>query len=132
MARSPTLHEHSCCLLFTHAQRFRPSIIMFHHILCQRGATAASFTQHHCLKLTIQASLLSSTPESQDHHNPSHNTHSDMVGPPDPVSNIRPFRLREPTSETVSTCTNLKAQAKIYYIHVLVFACKLKFKSFLI
>ena len=27
----------------------------------------------------------------------------DMVGPPDPVSNIRPLRLREPTSEAVST-----------------------------
>ena len=28
--------------------------------------------------------------------------HIDMVGPPDPVSNIRPLRLREPSSPDVS------------------------------
>lgn len=40
-------------------------------------------------------------PSAESSHN-----HIDIVGPPDPVSNIRPLRLKQPTSKAVSTFLN--------------------------
>ena len=61
---------------------------------CQRSA---SLNQCMCLR---QAPALNSVLliAGQCH---SMFTHS-MVGPPDPVSNIRPLKLREPSNESVS------------------------------
>lgn len=61
--------------------------------------TTSVATLHHSAILTGSVSGVTTDAGSSD---------VDMVGPPDSVSNIRPLRLREPTSEAVSSSSDFQ------------------------
>ena len=97
------------CIYLTNRWRMAVTCFTFLQIF-QAWKREERLCQLVCSRLTTKATVSVTNPASvvgQDDHSghqlEQQKSGYDMVGPPDPVSNIRPLKLREPTSDHVST-----------------------------